>query len=452
MPSRHAAVILALAFANMALASGITLGFAVFYGAILEAFGGSRSATVGIFSVIMLAQGAAAIPIGAVHDRLGARVQTVGGAALLGLGLLLSAAITAPWQLYLTYGLLAGVGATGLTWVGQAPILAAWFRRRLATVNSLAYAGMGIGTIALAPLTQWLILHLGWRPAFLALGGAVLALAVPANWRLQRPPRPDEREDAEPRPVDATGPAAGAAAGGARDPAAAAGTTPASEETAGAPGRSLDLRGALGTLDFWGLGAEFFGIAFGVFMIAAHQVVYAADAGFDRLVAAWAFGLVGLMSGVGRIAFGVAADLVGKQTALAVSFACSIGGIVLLLAAGATGAVWLLTAYAIVFGLGFGARGPILAAEAAARFPGPRFGTIFGAITLFHGLGSAAGPYVGGLLYDLASDYRLPFVAAIISLAAAWALGARLARRPLHADGPAAQGAQRPGERSARGA
>ncbi len=401
----------------MALASGITLGFPVFYGAILEAFGGSRSGAVGIFSVVMLVQGAAAIPTGAVHDRLGARAQTVGSAVLLALGLLLSAAVTAPWQLYLTFGLLVGVGATGLSWIGQAPILAAWFHRRLATVNSLAYAGTGLGTIALVPLAQWLILRVGWRAAFLVLGAGVLALAVPANWRFQRPPRPHERDD-DGRPARAADAEAPPGSGRAAGAAAAA-------------ARVVDLRGALRTSEFWTLGAEFFGIAFGVYMVAAHQVVYATDTGFDPLAAASVFGLAGFMSGVGRIVFGVGADVVGKQAALAASFVCSIGGTALLLAAGATGAIWLLAAYAVVFGLGFGARGPILAAEAAARFPGPRFGTIFGAISLFHGLGSAAGPLVGGLLYDLTGGYRLPFSIAMGSLAAAWGLSGWMARRPV---------------------
>lgn len=400
MPTRHAALILALAFANMALATGITLGFAVFYGALLADFGGTRSETIGVFSVIMLAQGLASIPIGAVHDRLGARAQTVGGAALLGTGLLLSSAVSRPWQLYLTYGLVVGLGAAALTWVGQAPILAKWFQRRLATVNSIAYAGMGVGTIALAPLLQWLILRYGWRTAFALLGAGVLGLAVPANLWLQREPRADEREDARP-------------AGGKPAPAAAVGG---------------GLGGALRTGDFWAFAVEFYAISFGIFLIGAHQVQFAADAGFDRLAAAASFGLMGLMSGVGRVVFGVGADLIGQRTALGVSFACSIAGIALLLAAGATGSGWLLTAYALVFGLGFGARGPILAAEAAARFTGPRFGTIFGAITLFHGLGSASGPYAGGLLHDLTGSYSLAFGLATTSLAAAWALSAWMTR------------------------
>jgi MFS family permease len=405
VPSRHAAVILALAFGNMALASGITLGFSVFFGALLADFGGTRGETVGIFSALMLTQGLASPSIGWVHDRLGARAQTVVGATLLATGLLLSAAITAPWQLYLTYGVLVGLGAAALTWVGMAPVLARWFRRRLATVNSFAYAGMGIGTIALAPLLQWLILRFGWRTAFLALGTAVLATAVPANLWLQRPPRPEEVDDPAPRPAASAGPAANGA-----------------DYDAG-------LRAALRTPHFWGLAVEFFCISFGVFLVAAHQVEFAADAGFDRLVAASAFGLMGFMSGVGRIVFAVFSDTVGKQAALGTSFACSIAGIALLLLAGATGSGLLLTAYALVFGIGFGARGPILAADAAARFPGPHFGVIFGTMTLFHGIGSATGPLLGGLLFDLGGSYTLSFLFGMLSLAAAWTTSAVLARR-----------------------
>lgn len=413
MFSRHATYILVLAFTNMALATGITLGFSVFYGALIEEFEGGRTGTVGIYSVLMLSQGLGSLPIGVLHDRLGARTQTVGGATLLGAGLLLSAGITHPWQLYLTYGVMVGFGAAALTWVGMAPILARWFSRRLATVNAIAYAGMGVGTIALVPFAQWLILRVGWRAAFLVLGLFVLGVAVPANWVVQRPPRPDEREDAAPGP---------------------------SAARARAVAEGMGLRAALRTRDFWGFAAEFFSISFGVFMIGAHQVVYAVDAGFDRLGAASAFGLVGFMSGVGRLVFGVGSDYVGRGVALGVSFACSIAGIGLLVLAGETGSGFILTLYAIVFGLGFGARGPILAAEAAARFPGRHFGTIFGAITLFHGVGSAIGPFVGGLLFDLTGDYRIPFTLAAASLGFAWALAVVLGRTSPHPTGRVEKG------------
>lgn len=398
MPSRHAPRIIAVAFANMALATGTTLGFSVFYGALLEEFGGGRTGTVGVYSVVMLAQGLGSLPIGWLHDRLGARVQTVGGASLLGAGLLLSSLISEPWHLYVTYGVMVGFGAAALTWVGMAPVLARWFSRRLATVNAIAYAGMGIGTIALVPLLQWLILAFGWRTAFVVLGLLVLGVAVPANWLVQRPPRPDEREDAVPDPARA----------------------------GQAKGEGPSLAEALRTREFWTFAAEFFAIAFGIFMIGAHQVVYAVDAGFDRLGAASAFGLMGFMSGVGRLVFGVGSDYVGRGVALGASFACSILGIALLLAAGATGSGLVLGLSAVTFGLGFGARGPILAAEAADRFPGRRFGTIFGAVTLFHGLGSAIGPFVGALVYDLTGGYEVSFTLAMASLATAWVLGVTL--------------------------
>ena len=77
---------------------------------------------------------------------------------------------------------------------------------------------------------------------------------------------------------------------------------------------------------------------------------------------------------------------------------------------------WPLYVYAVCFGLGYGARGPIISAIAADRFPGRSFATIFGFISIGHGLGGALGPWYGGALYDRLESYTLAFVLACVSL------------------------------------
>jgi MFS family permease len=77
---------------------------------------------------------------------------------------------------------------------------------------------------------------------------------------------------------------------------------------------------------------------------------------------------------------------------------------------------WPLYLYACFFGLGYGARGPILSAIAADLFPGPSFGTIFGLISIGSGLGGALGPWCGGYVYDLLGSYRPAFLLALGAL------------------------------------
>ena len=141
---------------------------------------------------------------------------------------------------------------------------------------------------------------------------------------------------------------------------------------------------------------------------------------------------MGFMSSIGRIVFGVVSDRIGRALVVAISFGCTAGG---------TGALLLLEvwpqegwlyAYALLFGLGFGARGPIITAMAAELFAGRRFGAIYGVMNLGNGLGAAIGPWFGGVVHDMTGSYRLAFLTAMGFCAVAalcfW-VGTRGARR-----------------------
>ena len=72
------------------------------------------------------------------------------------------------------------------------------------------------------------------------------------------------------------------------------------------------------------------------------------------------------------------------------------------------------TVAAALFGLGFGARGPIITAIASEWFGGRRFGVIYGVLNLGNGLAGAIGPWFGGVVHDVSGSYRLAFMASIV--------------------------------------
>ena len=72
-----------------------------------------------------------------------------------------------------------------------------------------------------------------------------------------------------------------------------------------------------------------------------------------------------------------------------------------------------LYAYALFFGLGFGARGPIITAIAAQLFPGRRFGVIYGLLSVGNGIGGGLAPWFGGFVHDLTGSYRVAFLIAV---------------------------------------
>src|SRR3989475_3572037 len=164
---------------------------------------------------------------------------------------------------------------------------------------------------------------------------------------------------------------------------------------------------ALGTRVFWALFFAYLCTPLAVFSVVTHQVAFAVDHGFPRLFVAGIFGLTGLLSTVGRIVFGVAADRIGRTTSATISYGCTAVGTVCLLGLEVWPHAGALYAYALFFGLGFGARGPIITAMASQLFPGRRFGVIYGMLSVGNGIGGGIPPGFGGGLDDPTGRHRL---------------------------------------------
>jgi MFS family permease len=348
-------------------------------------------------SASTVVQGLCAPLAGILVDRVGPRRVILGGVVLVGAAAMLAATIQAPWQLYAYTGVLGALGMVALGWVPMGVLLARRFSARRGRVVGIAFSGMGIGVFTIGPLAQWLIVAIGWRAATALLGASALALLLPLVWF--------GTGDDAPAPVVAT--AAGPARG-ADDPT---------------------VSQATGTRAFWALFLAYFFTPLAVFPVATHSVAFAVDMGFSAMHAAWAFGLTGLMSTVGRVGFGIMADRVGGPWAATLSFACTAGGALALVALeGWPDGLWLLV-FALLFGLGFGARGPIITAMASNWFGGRHFGAIYGVLNLGNGMGAALGPWFGGVVHDVTGSYRLAFLTAVtccaIGAACFW-----LARRP----------------------
>jgi MFS family permease len=135
------------------------------------------------------------------------------------------------------------------------------------------------------------------------------------------------------------------------------------------------------------------------------------------------------VSSLGRPCFGLAADRFGGPLSATVSFGCTAGGALALLGLETSPHMLWLVAYAVLFGLGFGARGPIITAMASDLFAGRRFGAIYGVLNLGNGIGGALGPWFAGFVHDVTGSYRIAFVASVvfcvIGAGCFWAAGRR---------------------------
>ncbi|EDO30715.1 predicted protein [Nematostella vectensis] len=115
-----------------------------------------------------------AVVSGALCDKLGSRLTGYLGTVVCSAGLLLSSFAPEIWIVYLTYGLLLGVG-TGLIFTSIFSITAKYFNRFRALAVGIVGSGEGLGILVMAPVIQLLLDALQLRNTLRVMAAMVLA-------------------------------------------------------------------------------------------------------------------------------------------------------------------------------------------------------------------------------------------------------------------------------------
>ncbi len=414
-PFFYGTVIVALCFLNLVLVGGLMAGFSVFNVALLEAFRWSRATTAAIASVNGVAYTVLSPLVGWIYDRLGPRVVMPLGGFLMGAGLVLSGGSSSPWQFYLWYGLLVGLGLVCLDFVGTVALLSHWFRRRRATAIGFAAMGMGVGFL-LVPGVQFLVTRYGWRAAMVLLGIAILASQVPLNALLQRRRPEDIGQLPDGDPFDAVAP----------DTASAEAAPPSATPSASNPAPPESTRNdwtpakAFCSFPFWSMAMGHLTGGIGLSLMNTHAVAHLVHAGLDRLAAATVFGLVGVARIPGTALWGVASDRLGRDRAYAIATVMALGGIGLFMFSDAGSPGWWLVAFAICYGVGHSAANATFGATLTDVFWGTRVATIIGFLEVFYGIGVTIGPWFGGFAFDATGSYRYAWLLALLSYTLAY--------------------------------
>lgn len=393
----HRWIAVGISFINLAVAYGLNFSFSIFFVAILEEFRWSRASIAGAFSLSSLLLGISSWFVGGLVDRLGPRIILIWGIIILSFATIASGWIREVWHLYLVFGILAAIGISGLGWVPHSILLSNWFVENRGTMVGIAFSGMGIGILLIGPTAQYFISTFGWRTAYMILGLMVLVLLLPLNLVLRDWPREKESHSNH-YPLS---------------PGTKVNNQIKRLERNDSEGGDWTLRRSMRTLPFWSLSFSFFLIPLGIFPVVIHQVAYVIDQGYSRMLASFIFGLMGFLSTIGRLIFGTLSDRIGREKAVTWSFLCSILGILILLFLPSFKSVLWLYLYSILFGVGFGARGPIITAMMADMYQGKHFGSIYGFINIGNGIGGALGPWLGGYLHDITGSYKISFLICI---------------------------------------
>jgi MFS family permease len=385
-------VVVATAFCVALVAYGVQYSFGIFLNPLREDFGWSVALVSGAASLFMFSRGALAILTGWATDRYGPRIIVAIGGFFLGLGLILTSQISAAWQLYIFYGLMAGFGLS----VAFAPLVATtsrWFVSKRGLAIGIVLAGIGMGTVVMSPLARYLIATYGWSRSYIIIGLLAWIIVIPGALLLRRSP-----EEKGLLPLGK----AEAIAGDDRNSSIAEKGDSLTPKRAG-----FSLKDAVHTKAFWLLLAMIIFWSICVQMIMIHIYPHATDLNIPEVVAANFMSLIGVFSIIGRLAMGAISDRLGGRLTLAICLVLQALAMFWLLRATD---IWMLYLFAAAFGFAYGGCVPQLPVIAGEIFELKSIGTIVGVQMLGVAIGGAIGPLLGGRMFDVTGTYYLAFI------------------------------------------
>lgn len=352
---------------------GIRSSFGLYLEPITSDNGWSRETFALALAIQNLLWGIGVPVAGAIADRYGtARVVAV-GAAVYSVGVAGMAMSGSSLALYLTGGILVGLG---VAFCSLSLVLAAIARvigpDRRSLALGLGTAAGSLGQVVFSPINQALISQYGWYDSLLVMSVVALVVA-PLAFSL--------RGDA-----------------GGNEAASELGLTDALGE-------------AVGHRSYLLLTAGFFVCGFHVAFITVHFPSYVTDLGLPARAGALALSLVGLFNILGSLMSGAFGQRYPKKIGLsAIYFGRALVMTGLLLAPANELSIYL---FAASMGLLWLSTVPLTTGIVAQMF-GLRFmATLFGIVFLSHQLGSFTGVWLGGLLYDRTGSYDVMWWAGV---------------------------------------
>jgi MFS family permease len=348
-------------------------------------FGWSKTALSGAYSLQQLQQGLLGPIQGRIIDRSGPRTMIRLGIICLGLGFILLSQVHSLLGFYGAYFVMA----MGSTLSGMFPlgvVVINWFEKRRAKAISTVSIGFALGGVVL-PIIAYSLDHLGWRHTALISGIVIMAVGLPVSQVLRhRPELYGEHVD-----------------GVAPDPTLTA--HPQATVTGGR--RDFTFNEAIRTRAFWLIG---FGHASALLVVSAVNVHVVShlkgDLGYSLQSASLVVLLMTVMQLLGMVIGGMLGDKTDNSSLATICMGMHMTG--LLLVAFAVN-VPMVIGFALLHGLAWGLRGPLMTAIRADYFGRSSYGAIMGFSQFIIMFGLISGPLIAGFLADTTGSYKLGF-------------------------------------------
>ena len=386
--NKTALTVVVIGFVVMFVSGGSRHAIGLVLKPMAEGFGWERSDLGGTVALFLVITALCMYFSGHLADRISVRVVLGGGFLVSALGIGLMALVTEPWHAYMLYGIAfaAGNGVTSIIPIGV--MVSRQFPDKVATANSLAISGMGLGQLAIISALTGVLITMGWESVFLWLGLINLLMVPAILWLI--------RENSS--------------------------TSVPTNELSCA---GLSVREAMRTRHFWLLTAMYALCGFHDFFASTHVVALALDQGVSPLLAGNLLAFMGLAGLAGVIAAGTWSDRIGPVSATLICHAVRVAIFVLIMFSKDTVSV---VVFAMTFGFTIWITAPLTVVFVRNAFGSRHVGALSGLITCVHHMCGGLGAWLGAASYDGTGTYDRAFIAMLVTATAAVLLTLALRR------------------------
>jgi len=367
---------IAVAGVLLQVALGAVYAWSVFRAPLTKQFGWSVSEVTFTFTISIFVLGIAAFFGGLWLNRMGPRVVALTGGFLYGTGVFLASfSAHKLWWLYLSYGVIGGVGL-GFSYIVPVAVLVKWFPDRRGLITGIAVGGFGAGALVTAPVASRLVQSMGVLQTFAYLGVTFFIVTVAAGYFMQNPP-----EGWKPT-----------------------GWTPTSSQASQRSSRDYTLGEALRTWQWWALWLLLFlNTSAGISIISQESPLFQELGRVSAVAAASIVGVVSIGNALGRVFWAWASDSITRRATFVVMF---LAQVVLFWALPSINSPAVLTVVAFVILMCYGGGFGTMPAFAADYFGSKNVGPIYGLMLTAWGFASAFGPLLIAYMRQVDGTYR----------------------------------------------
>jgi MFS family permease len=386
--THYAWIVLAVMFSATLAGVGVRAAPGVMIIPLERAFGWNVATISGAVSLNIILMGATGPFLTGLIDVVGLKRTIIGCMLVLVAGTGLSNFMTTPWQLFLTWGLMVGIGS-GAAAVGMAAAVAnRWFAKRNGLAMGLLTAANAAGQLVFLPLLAMLAQRYGWRgvsvTVTLAIAAVVpvVALLMP-EWPADVGLGPYGAEAAPARPIGRLGNPFAVAVGA--------------------------LSRASHSMDFWLLTGSFAVCGLSTNgLINTHLIAYCTDRGISSVAGADILAALGVFSLIGATLSGYMCDRFNPRVLLFWYY--GLRGLSLIVIPFTQFDFVSLSIFSVFYGLDWVATGPATFALANEVFGRRDTPVIVAWIFAGHQVGGALAAFGAGAVRSLTGDYFLAFL------------------------------------------